>query len=316
MSAPRLRFRDATSQDTPEIVSLLNQGFRTPIDAGTWEWYVYGNPLGRSRGYLAVESDGRAVGVIAFAPIALRIEGSVFDADFAHHLVLLPEYRDTLSFIALNRHALQSQAARGRALVIGPPNRTAYPIHKTIMKWADFGYLECLRKLKPRAQPHDCKETSTFTRDFDPFIADVSKTMTFCVDKNHAWMNWRFCSRPGSPYTVYTLEHGGRWTGYVVLKRWQNPDGYRKAHILDMHALDTRSLSHLVAAAETYAADCDELNLWAVQGYLYRNPLLSMGFAVNAAAHQPFIARPYNGRPLRYPQGPSSFGYGDGDTLY
>jgi hypothetical protein len=316
MSASRLRFRDATLHDTPQIVPLLNQGFRTPIDAATWEWYVYGNPLGQSRVYLAVESDDRLVGIIAFAPISLRIEGSPVNSDFAHHLVLLPAYRETLSFVALSRYALQSQAALGRQLAIGPPNPRAYPIQKTIMKWADFGYLDCLRKLKPRAAPHDCKKTNMFTPDFDPFIADISRRMTFCVDKNHAWMNWRFCNRPGAPYTVYTLADGGRWSGYVVLKRWQNPDGYRKAHILDMHASDADSLSHLTAAAETYAADCDELNLWAVQGYLYRDLLLTMGFAVKADAHQPFIARPYDGGVLRYPQGPSSFGYGDGDTLY
>ena len=316
MSASRLRFRDATPHDTPQIVPLLNQGFRTPIDAATWEWYVYGNPLGQSRVYLALEPDDTAVGIIAFAPIALRIDGSLANADFAHHLVLLPAYRETLSFVALNRHALRSQAALGRQLVIGPPNRTAYPIHKTIMKWADFGYLECLRKLKPQARPHDCRQVSSFTPDFDSFIAEVSRQMTFCVDKNHAWMNWRFCNRPGAPYTVFALAEGKCWSGYVVLKQWRNPDGYRKAHILDMHASGADSLSHLVAAAESYGADCDELNLWAVQGYLYRDFLLTMGFAINAEAYQPFIARPYNGGVLRYPQGPSSFGYGDGDTLY
>lgn len=316
MGTHRLSFRCATPSDTSNIVSLLNQTFRTQIDAATWEWYVYGNPLGYSRVYLAVEPDDRMAGVIAFAPISLRIEGTVVSADFAHHLVLVPAYRETLSFVALNRHALQGQAALGRRLAIGPPNRTAYPIHKTIMKWADFGYLECLRKLRPTARAHDCEETTQFSPEFDQFTAEISRQLTFCVEKDHAWMNWRFCSRPGAPYTVYTIAKGARLSGYVILKRWQDPDGYRKAHILDLHALDADSLSHLAAAADTYAADCDEVNLWAVQGYRYHAALHDLGFAANPAARQPLIARPYDGVPLRYPEGPSSFGYGDGDTLY
>ena len=316
MGSHRLAFRNATPADTSTIVLFLNQTFRTPIDAATWEWYVYGNPLGHSRVYLAVEPDDRAIGIIAFAPISLRIEGSVVSADFAHHLVLLPAYRETFSFVALNRHALQAQAALGRRLAIGPPNRTAYPIHKTIMKWVDFGYLECLRKLKPQTRPHECVESNQFPPEFDQFAAEISRPLAFCVEKDQAWMNWRFCRRPGAPYTIYTVSNGARLSGYVILKRWPDPDGYRKAHILDIHALDSQSLSQLAAAAETYASDCDELNLWAVQGYRYRDGLDAIGFAANPAAHQPLIARPYAGPPLRYPVGPCAFGYGDGDTLY
>jgi Acetyltransferase (GNAT) domain len=316
MPIKRLRFRTGTHADTPNIVTLLNQTFRTPIDTATWEWYVYGNPLGHSRVYLAAEPDDRIVGTIAFAPISLIVNGSPVIGDFAHHLVLEPTYRDTLSFVAFNRHALSAQASLGRELVIGPPNRTAYPIHKTIMKWVDFGYLECLRKLEPAALSHDCRETDQFSGDVDRFTADVSRHLTFYVEKNHHWMNWRFCNRPGAPYTVYTFAVQGRLRGYVVLKRWQDADGYRKAHILDMHASDADALSQLVAAAESYASDCDEVNLWAIQGYPYRDALEAMGFTVNPAARQPFIARPYDGSPIRFPDGPSSFGYGDGDTLY
>jgi len=316
MGDHRLRFRNATAADTPAIVALLNQTFRTPIDAATWEWYVYGNPLGHSRVYLAVEPDDRIVGVIAFAPISLRIDGSPVVADFAHHLVLTPAYRDTLSFVALNRHALQAQAALGRQLALGPPNRTAYPIHKTIMKWVDFGYLSCLRKLKPAAQPHECHESTEFSPEFDRFAQTISRQLTFCVEKDHHWMNWRFAHRPGTPYTIYTLATGTQLSGYVILKRWRDPNGYTKAHIVDLHALDAQHLTSLVAAAESYADGCDELNLWAVQGYRYRTALEALGFAANPAAHQPLIARPYVPSSLPYPEGQTSFGYGDGDTLY
>jgi hypothetical protein len=316
MPDPRLRVRSGRPADTPAIVALLNQTFRTPIDAATWEWYVYGNPLGPSRVYVATDVSEQIVGVIAFAPIPLRIGGPRI-ADFAHHLALTPAYRDTFSFVALNRHALQAQAALGRELTIGPPNKTAYPIHKTITKWADFGFLASLRKLAPAPRAHDCRECAAFTPDFDEFADAVCKPLLFCVEKNHGWMNWRFLRRPGGgPYTVYTRSTGSRLSGYVVLKRWQDPNGYRKAHIIDLHALGPDDLSHLVAAAESYASGCDELNLWSVRGYPYRPGLEALGFAENPAAHQPLIARPYGGPPLAYPTGPCAFAYGDGDTLY
>jgi L-amino acid N-acyltransferase YncA len=314
MENARLLLRNATPADTTEIVALLNLGFRTPMDAATWEWYVYGNPLGHSQIYVAAEPDGALAGVIGFAPISLRIDGIAVRADFAHHLVLRPAYRDTLSFVALNRHALRAQAALGVRIAIGPPNRTAYPIHKTIMKWVDFGFLELIRKLEPTARPHACRECSQFAPSFDRFYERVSREAAFCLEKDHVWMNWRFLQRPGAPYTVYITEEGGELTGYVVLKRWREPDGYKKVHVMDLHALDDESLARLLAAADTYADGSDELNLWAVQGYPYRGAL--EGHGLTSAARQPLIARSYDGSTQRYPGGACFLSYGDGDTLY
>ena len=52
-----LGFRTARREDSPQIVALLNQTFRTPIDVATWEWYVYGNPMGNSRAYVALGAE-------------------------------------------------------------------------------------------------------------------------------------------------------------------------------------------------------------------------------------------------------------------
>lgn len=312
---PQLRFRMAVREDSPEIVALMNATFRTPIDVPTWEWYVYGNPLGSSRVYLALEPDRDAIiGAIGFAPIRLRIGGSPVMADYAHHLALKPAYRDTISYVALLRHSLKEQAIGPTTLAIGPPNRTAYPIHKTLTKWVDFGFLDGLRKLSPKGRPHACHELKIFTDQFDEFYARVSQNLSFCVQKTAAWVNWRFFERPGSLYTVYATGREGQLGGYVVLKRWREPDGYRKAHILDLHALDADALSELIAAAECYAAGSDELNLWAIAGYRYRSHLESLGFS--PVFRQPLIVRSYSGPSPPYPGGLCCLSYGDGDTQY
>jgi hypothetical protein len=311
----QLRFRLATREDTPEIVALLNATFRGPIDAATWEWYVYGNPIAPSRVYLILEPDTDApAGVIGFAPIQLRISGATVAGDYAHHLALKPMYRDTLSYVALLRRSLQAQASGKTKLTIGPPNRTAYPIHKKLMKWVDFGYLDCLKKLSPAGKAHTCQEVKVFPDTFEPFYARVSKNLNFCVEKTVEWMNWRFCRRPGSIYTAYTVGTPKEMAGYIVLKRWQDPDGYQKAHIIDFHAIDEASLTRLTDAAECYATGCNELNLWSVEGDPYRRRLETMGFA--AGFRQPFLARQYDGSPIRYPGGACSLSYGDGDSQY
>jgi hypothetical protein len=182
------------------------------------------------------------------------------------------------------------------------------------MKWVDFGYLDCLRKLSPGVKSHSCSEVHRFSADFDQFYRRVSQSLAFSLDKTAQWMNWRFIDRPGSPYTVYAAMTGDDMSGYVILKRWQDADGYRKAHIIDLHALDDATLADLIAAAESYAANCQELNLWSVQGYPYRGVLESIGFSVYG--RQPLLARTFDGSRPEYPAGLCSLSYGDGDTLY
>ena len=310
-----LRIRSALPEDTPQIVALLNDTFRTPINTAIWQWYTQGNPLGPSRVYVAVEDDRESIGgVIAFAPMAYRLNDARIPGDYAHHLAYKPVHRNTVCYLALCGHALEGESRCGVRLVIGPPNKRAYPVHKVLGKWYDFGYLDCLRKLPPFAQQHRCEKLDRFPEEFDSFYQRVSKDLNFCVEKNAAWANWRFCSRPGSPYTVYVDRQAGRMAGYVVLKQWQDPDGYRKAHILDLHALDDESLANLIAAAECYANGCNELNLWAVQGYPYRASLDAGGFA--SWHRQPLVARTFDGPKVEYPQGACSLGYGDGDSQY
>lgn len=312
---PDLRFRRATREDTPAIVALLNATFRAPIDAATWEWYVYDNPIAPSCVYVSLEPEtGAIAGVVGFAPIDLRIAGNRIPGDYAHHLAILPQYRDTLSYVALLRHSLREQASGPTVLTIGPPNKTAYPIHKTLMRWTDFGYLDCLRKLKPSAAAHSCEQITEFSASFPAFYERVSKDLAFCVEKSVEWMNWRFCRRPGALYTVYAAGTPAELKGYIVLKQWRDPDGYRKAHMIDFHAVDEETLRRLVEAAEVYAAGCDELNLWAVEGDPYRCALERMGFS--ASHRQPLLVRRYDGGPVAYPAGACSLSYGDGDTLY
>ena len=314
---PRLSFRNATREDSGPIIALLNATFRTQLDQPTWEWFVYGNPNGPSRVYLAQDTAQTIVGVIAFAPFKFLVQGKPVMGDFAHHLALQRTYRDTLSYFTLTRLALQSEAYRGINFIIGPPNPVGYRVHKTMLKWVDFGFLDCLRKMSPCAKAHGCKQVSFFSEAFDRFYHSVSSNLSFCVDKNSTWMNWRFCQRPGRPYTVYLVHRNGEeLAGYVILKRWQEPDGYRKAHIVDLHARDGASLSELMAAAESYAVGSDELNLWAIQGYPYRAALEAIGFGTAGAPRQPLLARSFTGSPLKYPEGAASLAYGDGDTLY
>jgi hypothetical protein len=307
----------AAREDVPQVLALLNGTFRTPTDEKTWEWYVYGNPFGATRVYLLVERETQApAGVFAYTPVPLRIGNVPIVASSGHHLCLRPAYQGGAAFMALSREALAGELAQGVRLALGVPNRRSHQPQKVLLKWTDLCFLDCLYKLSPQTRAHSCFQMDCFTAEFDEFYARVTQKLDFCIEKNTAWMNWRFHERPGRPYTVYGIRQGAELAGYAVLKRWREPDGYTKAHILDLHACNDGSLAHLIAAAETYAADCHEINLWSAPGFPYRTVLEAAGFSSRETQRQPVIAKTLSGAPLVYPKGLGSVSYADADFLY
>jgi hypothetical protein len=307
----------ASLDDFPQMVALLNDTFRTPTDVETWEWYAYGNPFGASRIYLLFETESQMpAGVFAYTPVPLRIRNEAIMASSGHHLCLRPAYQGGLAFIELSREALAGEAGQAVRLALGVPNRKSHQPQKILLKWKDLCYVDCLYKLAPSAREHRCCQIDRFTTEFDPFYTKVTEKLDFYIEKNTAWMNWRFLDRPGKSYTVYSIRKGTELDGYAVLKRWREPDGYQKAHIVDLHASDDDSLVQLIAAAETYAADCDEINLWSAPEFPYRKGLEAAGFTARDTHRQPVIAKTLSGVPLLYPNGPGSLSYADTDFAY
>lgn len=313
----RCRVRLATRDDVSATVSVLNRVFRTPVDDATWSWYLYGNPFGETRVYLAAADDGAPPsGVFAYTPVPLRISGESVMASSGHHLCVLPEARGGAAFIALSRAALKGESAHGVRLGLGIPNPKSHIAQKALLKWEDLCILDCLYKTSPSRRVHHCRETGRFDARFDEFYGRVQATLAFSIDKNQDWMNWRFFERPASPYTVYTTGDERHLAGYVVLKKWREQDGSTKAHIVDLHAMEDAALSDLVAAAESYAEDCQELNLWAAPGYSYQRHLEEQGFVARESARQPVIAKTLRGAHLAFPGAPASFSYADGDFVF
>jgi hypothetical protein len=284
------------------------------MTSSDWEWFAYQNPvLGPNRVYLAIYQDHDLVAISGFSPVALFIRSKSIRASYAHHMVIDSRHRQGMMFITLSRYAFDKERNLGTEVIIGPPNRYSYMPHKVLMHWGDFGYMDTLCKMEPRSRSHKCVIALSFGKEFDDLYATVSKKLSFHFNKTALHMNWRFFQRPNNPYTVFKIRSYKMLRGYIVLKRWEEADGYRKAHIMDMHALDDEALYELLGAAETYAANCDELNLWCVVGYPYRTQLETIGFVVSKTARQPIIIRGLNGENPVFDGGPASFMYGDGD---
>lgn len=309
----KLTFRMLERQDNENVIALLNSVFRVPITIEEWEWFVFGNPDGPSRIYLAIHEKNQIVGTAGFSPTKLKINNKLFNVSYGHHLAISPKFRNTISYLKLMQYSLNSETTRGVNFVIGPPNPNSYGPHKVLMGWQDFGYLDLLYKLNPKTCSHSCFEIDSFGEEFDIFYSKLSKKYSFNFVQTSDRMNWRYFGRPRSPYTTYVYYEGDKLLGYIILKRWVEPDGYRETHIMDIQVLKDYFIEELLKAAESYATDCDQFDLWCVKGYPYRNKLEETGFIYKKTDRRPIAIRTLDGSKLIFPNEPASFMYGDSD---
>jgi len=308
-----VKFRLGNRDDTTCLLKLFKSAFRTPLSEKEWEWFAYTNPYGIDRVYLMENSDKEGVGCYCVSPSRALINHQICDLACPHHLVILQAYRGGQTFVDFSRFMFEHETQAKTRVLITAPNKNAYLPQKMLVRWSDFGFMDCLYKLCPQSQSHECKSVETFTSEFEDLFRTVAENLAFCFEKSASWLNWRYRDHPSRPYTTFAFYESSRLEGFIVLKRWQELDGYRKAHIMDLWALTDYAVTQLLAAAETYTANCDELNLWCVTGYPYRKQLEANGFVVRESSRQPIIALALDGINLPFPTGSASFMYGDGD---
>lgn len=309
-----ISFRVGNKEDDNSIVALLNSNFRTKLSCADWLWYCYENPNGFNRVYIMLDAENIAVGCYCVSPLAILNYGKSNIIGYANHLVIQPTSRDAFSFIKFSKFVFEKEKERETRFLIGPPNKSSHQPHKVLAGWVDYGYLDSLVKIPISSKKHSCVIIDQFTIEHEIVFKACATNLSFCIEKSAAWLNWRYLSRPNNPYTSFAFYEDGSVCGFIVMKRWIESNDYRKAHIMDLWANNNNTVVELLKAAEHYAADFNEINLWCSSDSPIRSQLNVAGYVLQTEDRQPLIGRSLNGDIVRYPKKEWSFMYGDGDT--
>src|SRR5690606_5338620 len=144
---------------------------------------------------------------------------------------------------------------------LGMPNKNAYPGHKKV-GWEILFKLPFLVKTNCNKLKNNCKEVKQFDNAFDTFYKKIENNFSFIIHKDYKFINWRVSDRPFIQYNKYEYRENNDLKGYIILKNF-NDNGYKKSHILDIHAENKDALQELISVAITYADKSNELNLYS-----------------------------------------------------
>jgi GNAT superfamily N-acetyltransferase len=244
----------ADPQDEARAVQLLNEK-RSPAAQEkrirkrreTWQWRYHRNPNNPDdRPFLIVARVGDEIGgMMATVPVMLRTPKGLVRAAWAVDLIVDPEMRghglgrrlvaemirhfDASMGLGYNPGSMRVLSAVGYHLVTGFATRkivlSRSPCARSALragKYRDLlqiGRMMLTRK-GARSDPSGLTASvaTELPRHASELWAEVAAAYAFCVERDEAYLHWRYTTHPTHEYHFVTLEAGGRPAALAVAR--------------------------------------------------------------------------------------------------
>lgn len=221
-------FRSAQPEDKAAVIDLLASafdGWHGDKNDAFWDWKFQRNPHGSAHISVA-EDDGRLAGCYVLNPVRVHVGETTALAAQSVDAAVSPDYRGQGVFTDLAKTGLQEADETGIQLVYAFPTpgafggqiRMGFKPHLVIPK----AYRPLIGS--PRARHADGLEFGSVDRFDDRFAAFAlrGRDGELIVQRDPAYLQWRYFEHPTQTYETLTCERDGELLGYCVLT--VNPD--------------------------------------------------------------------------------------------
>lgn len=272
--------RLATNEDAEEVLSLMRACFgeREFLNKKWYSWFNFDCPTGHNRNYVAIDNaTGRFAGSYGLLPIKIKVNDQVMDGSLCTNVMTHPEYQGKGIFTLMGKNCCANEEKYQSRFSLGVPNKKAQPGHMKV-GWYHLSDLTFIAKFSFRNEPFKSKEVQKFDEKIDGLISEVSGSVNFMVMKDHKFLNWRYLLRPDKKYRLFIFERNGDVDGYMVIKHFDDPSGYKKTHILDILVRTKEAFDDLILAAEHCSIGRNELNCWRIDHNVFEKYFADNGF--------------------------------------
>jgi len=285
------RFEHLAYDDFNELLEFMSIGFDKPYgDKTDWaEWFHRRCPTGNAYTLVAREkAGGRIVSSYTLLPINVVYNRQIVPGRLAVNAATHPAWRRRGLFVEMGKRILATAKEEGSFITVGVPNPKAVPGHCKV-GWKDVCEIPFYERRNPSSPSPgvDTALVDQFDKSIDGILERYASKLNFMIAKDHRFVNWRY-ARPDQTYLKFVHKAPEGVDGYLVMKFFKTVD-MTKAHIVDVMAENDDALAQLVTTAEWHARGLPLLNLWLIDGGIYRNTLEAMGFEKDSGNWSPLI---------------------------
>ena len=255
---PRETVRDFRAGDLDGIAALqlhVDPEMRCPPHefVDLWRWMYRETPFGVFKVVVGQDESGAIVGHEGIMPYALAVDGEPVVGGITGNLIVAEHLRKTMLFPRLVTALCKGYPAAGFAFGYGP-NRPKMLKAMLALGYRDLGPLpvyvrpydfaavaaryvrspalravlgsplglltRASRLFAPRApQSVQVERIERFGEDARAFFEQALRGFAISAVRTPEILNWRYFSVPHREYAVYRAAEGGRFAGYVALRR-------------------------------------------------------------------------------------------------
>lgn len=255
--------------DEHKIIALFEEVFNQKFALESWYWRFKNNPAGNYKIKLMWDGD-KLIGHYAVSPIVLESFGQLINT--AHSLATMthPEYTGKGIFKLLANELYNELSAEGFQAVWGFPNNNSHYTFIKSLNWKNITSLHTLSidvnsiKTNEEFSQIIVKEYHVFD-DLDVvFIKNKTKDFHVKVDRNLAYLNWRYIDKPSVKYRKFNIFKNSELIGLVVTKIYpSNIEGYYDLNIVESFLDDYSNFHSTISSIlRTYDLKFKRVTLW------------------------------------------------------
>lgn len=214
-----MQIREATSADTPEMVSVLRASMGEddlPVTEEVWNFKHRDNPFGESL-VLVAEENGKLIGIRAFMRWHWQRGEKLFSAFRAVDTATHPDFQGRGIFKKLTLRAVEEAKASKDHLIFNTPNDKSRPGYLK-MGWKPAGKIEVAITPAFRSflnfskQVPDYKVTNKTNYEnlkglCDQWNSKLQKQPDFFTAKSPEYLEWRYENNPLQSYEVIATDN-------------------------------------------------------------------------------------------------------------
>lgn len=227
----------------------------TDRSAENLHWLHLHNLPGKNAIYYAKQGDDIAA-IYTALPVFFKVNDRLVPALQSIDTLTDSHHRGKGLFIKLANRLYAEEAGNDFGLIYGFPNDNSAPGFFKKLGWKSFGEVPILFKpinplyfikkalnrkrhtdfsssdhiysapaLKLIAGKEEIRSIEKFDASYDKLWSSASKNATVCVNRDAAYMNWRYVTKPGETYYRYGFFSDGKLMGVVVFSIKNKHDG-------------------------------------------------------------------------------------------
>lgn len=300
--------KDYADEDKEKVFQLRYDVYGEPFDSAEWEW-----KFKRSTILVAMNDKDEAVGIRPTIIMNLKYYDQVIKAGMNVDVMTHPQYQRRGIFSTLVKKSYNKLKKSDVNFVYTFPNEQSFPGYERSLHWTKISTIPLLIKpvnmknllskyiknnkvcsiLSPfvtlgskfyfrvkgdNGEDLDFKRINNFNKDFDTLWEKISSQYNICVIRNHNYLNWRYCERPGYEYNIFAAFKQDELIGYIVTRK-DNMFGFNLGIIVDILAINEVVTKFLIKNAfESIKNQVDVVGCLMLEHVTYYNALKELGF--------------------------------------